>query len=622
LPRLRHLLSASLIIVIVVPALAATDTSSGAVRLFPVVNGSVGGQTFRTTVELRNSGSTLAECRFEFRSSRTPRAPLVSIEDVAPGEARLLDEFLRELPIATAVRVTCSGNIEVYSRIRESQDGGITYSDGRLFRAFPPDAIGAGESRTLGSSSDLLIAEIDGQPARVTAIFTAEKDGSTAKKTYDLLPFGQRMLDVSAAVQSLGSLRVSVTTEGAGKVVVTKEARDPKLTERARRLPSEHRAAFEHHIAVQEQRSEAAAASAEPQPSITRQLLLSPFKAAPFQDPATGLVLMRDRWYDPSTGTFLTPDPEGYADSANPYAFCGGDPVNCSDPTGRLGDGGDLREHFRQKERAEAERRHRIWCAQNPVECKKLDVRGRGILRMVGGVGQTAAGTGAVLSTGPIPQPVVKGVGGTAIVRGIDNTITGAVETWTGTPRDTVTGRALYLALVKSGVSPAQASKITGWTEVGVDLLSTAGSGGVPALNSALRVRPLGGVINVGGTGEYVNATNLNPLIGETGGQTRNVPNLVRGYAEDIGTRFVPGSARRIISNRLPGFNVNWDGFARGAYNTLQEGGAVDLNIYLTGPAAEQMAIRTAAVRAFQDAGFKNVTITGENVGTMLRATR
>ena len=43
---------------------------------------------------------------------------------------------------------------------------------------------------------------------------------------------------------------------------------------------------------------------------------------------------MRDRWYDPRTGTFLTPDPQGYGDSSNLYAYCGGDPVNCSDPTG------------------------------------------------------------------------------------------------------------------------------------------------------------------------------------------------------------------------------------------------------------------------------------------------
>jgi hypothetical protein len=33
-------------------------------------------------------------------------------------------------------------------------------------------------------------------------------------------------------------------------------------------------------------------------------------------------------------GVWLTPDPRGYKDSSNLYSFCGGDPVNCTDPRG------------------------------------------------------------------------------------------------------------------------------------------------------------------------------------------------------------------------------------------------------------------------------------------------
>jgi RHS repeat-associated protein len=58
------------------------------------------------------------------------------------------------------------------------------------------------------------------------------------------------------------------------------------------------------------------------------------FQALPFQDPGTGLVYARARWYDPSTGSFLTPDPMGYHDSSNLYQFAGGDPVNGRDPRG------------------------------------------------------------------------------------------------------------------------------------------------------------------------------------------------------------------------------------------------------------------------------------------------
>jgi hypothetical protein len=42
----------------------------------------------------------------------------------------------------------------------------------------------------------------------------------------------------------------------------------------------------------------------------------------------------RARWYDPGTGSFLSPDPMGYVDSSNLYAFAGGDPVNARDPRG------------------------------------------------------------------------------------------------------------------------------------------------------------------------------------------------------------------------------------------------------------------------------------------------
>jgi RHS repeat-associated protein len=59
------------------------------------------------------------------------------------------------------------------------------------------------------------------------------------------------------------------------------------------------------------------------------------FQALPFYEPMTGLIYARNRWYDPKTGSWLTPDPLGYQDSANLYAFAGGDPVNGRDPSGR-----------------------------------------------------------------------------------------------------------------------------------------------------------------------------------------------------------------------------------------------------------------------------------------------
>jgi RHS repeat-associated protein len=65
-------------------------------------------------------------------------------------------------------------------------------------------------------------------------------------------------------------------------------------------------------------------------------LVMSPFKAHPYTDPFTKLDYVRARWMDRRTGTFLSPDPVGYRDSANLYAFCASDPVNNSDPTGQI----------------------------------------------------------------------------------------------------------------------------------------------------------------------------------------------------------------------------------------------------------------------------------------------
>lgn len=58
------------------------------------------------------------------------------------------------------------------------------------------------------------------------------------------------------------------------------------------------------------------------------------FHAHPFQDPMTGKNYVRARWFDTQNGVWLTPDPKGYVDSSNLYAFAGGDPVNGRDPMG------------------------------------------------------------------------------------------------------------------------------------------------------------------------------------------------------------------------------------------------------------------------------------------------
>lgn len=51
-------------------------------------------------------------------------------------------------------------------------------------------------------------------------------------------------------------------------------------------------------------------------------------------DPVTGMVYLRNRWYDPRNGQFLSPDPRGPVDSPNLYAFVGQQPSMGTDPMG------------------------------------------------------------------------------------------------------------------------------------------------------------------------------------------------------------------------------------------------------------------------------------------------
>ena len=49
---------------------------------------------------------------------------------------------------------------------------------------------------------------------------------------------------------------------------------------------------------------------------------------------ATGLTNFRARWYDPTTGRWLSKDPIGLNGGLNLYVFCGSDSINGGDPTG------------------------------------------------------------------------------------------------------------------------------------------------------------------------------------------------------------------------------------------------------------------------------------------------
>jgi RHS repeat-associated protein len=57
--------------------------------------------------------------------------------------------------------------------------------------------------------------------------------------------------------------------------------------------------------------------------------------------PELGLWHYKARMYDPRLGRFLQPDPIGYEDGLNMYAYAGADPVNMADSTGTKGVNGN-----------------------------------------------------------------------------------------------------------------------------------------------------------------------------------------------------------------------------------------------------------------------------------------
>ena len=68
--------------------------------------------------------------------------------------------------------------------------------------------------------------------------------------------------------------------------------------------------------------------------SASSGLITNPFHfAGQFQDPESGLIYLRARYYEPATGQFITPDPI-FQSTRQRYAYVSGSPLNGTDPYG------------------------------------------------------------------------------------------------------------------------------------------------------------------------------------------------------------------------------------------------------------------------------------------------
>lgn len=325
-----RLIAAALLLLIGGAATAAEHHA----YVVPIVTAKVKDRIYSTTLALRNDGAEDVECEAIYAVPNDPKGGTLRSRYTVPhgGRPHVEEDVLMEVGAVGTMRIVCSGKLAIAARVQTSVDGGKTFDDGRTFAGLD-EAAAFKRLRMVKASSDVLVAEVAGKSVTFEAVVKNAAGAIVGRKTYEVPAFAQQIVNLSKLREGSEALTVEIHALGGegGALVAAEETRDPKLLRMAVRMTPEARRAFNEHPA----RQLAAATTATAGPSITEQLLLSPFKAAPFRDPATGLVLMRDRWYDPSTGTFLTPDPEGYADSSNLYIFGKGDPVNNSDPTGR-----------------------------------------------------------------------------------------------------------------------------------------------------------------------------------------------------------------------------------------------------------------------------------------------
>ena len=87
---------------------------------------------------------------------------------------------------------------------------------------------------------------------------------------------------------------------------------------------------FEASASASDSASDTAAASSASAAPFTLNLRLP----GQHLDPETGLHYNRQRYYDPQTGQYLTPDPLGQPDGPNAYLYVAGNPLTFIDPDG------------------------------------------------------------------------------------------------------------------------------------------------------------------------------------------------------------------------------------------------------------------------------------------------
>ncbi len=158
-------------------------------------------------------------------------------------------------------------------------------------------------------------------------------------------------------------------------------------------------------------------------------------------DAETGLLYVRNRYFDSELGRFITADPTGYPDGPNGYAFGGGDSVNGRDPMGLAnstsGVGQPKLDYARMERDVKAAGRF------------LADPYVQGTLQILGGCSEAIVG--ALATAGTAGAAAVPGFA--AMLHGSDTCAAGLKTLYYGKVHDNLTTQGIRAGLITAGVS-------------------------------------------------------------------------------------------------------------------------------------------------------------------------
>ncbi len=191
-------------------------------------------------------------------------------------------------------------------------------------------------------------------------------------------------------------------------------------------------------------------------------------------DDETGLIYYGRRYYTPFYGRWLTPDPLGFADGPNLYAFVHNAPLTHVDLYGLI-----TTHDFKQMSIGFASPLYR------PVKATVLNVwnnpRFQGSLQAFGGLAEASFGGGMTYATGGLAAPA----GFAVMAHGCDHFFTGMRTVFTGRYGETATSQFLQ----KTGMSAQTAHFI----DSGISVVGTmGGAASLPRSLSPLTMQKIG----------------------------------------------------------------------------------------------------------------------------------